>query len=129
VIATETVLLVDDHDQMRGLVEMLLSGYGYTVLAAANGAEALERSAAQAGPIDLLVTDISMPGMSGRELAEAMAARHPGIRVLYTSGHLLGAFLDGPLGGHEGYLRKPFRSAELETAVRELLDRPDPGAG
>ena len=61
-IGTETVLLADDHDQMRGLVDMLLTGYGYTVIAAASGAEALERSAAHAGPIHLLATDISMRG-------------------------------------------------------------------
>src|SRR5579862_7538831 len=82
-----TVLLVDDHDQIRLLVGLLLEDWGYEVLVASSGDEALTACDRHAGPIDLLVTDVSMPGMTGRELADLVRVRRRGLRVLYTSGY------------------------------------------
>jgi two-component system, cell cycle sensor histidine kinase and response regulator CckA len=105
------------------LVE-LLEGAGYAVIEAASGADALKLSAEIEDPIDVLVTDISMPAMDGRELADQMRRERPSIRVLFTSGYPQGTHGTSVLGEAESYLVKPFTIDGLEAAVRELLDRP-----
>jgi CheY-like chemotaxis protein len=121
---TATVLVVDDHELMRRMLVELLEGAGYAVIEAASGADALKLSAEIEDRIDVLVTDISMPAMDGRELADQMRRERPSIRVLFTSGYPQGTHGTSVLGEAESYLVKPFTIDGLEAAVRELLDRP-----
>ena len=121
---TETILLVEDDDAVRALAETILAGYGYTVLAAPNGAVALEVANA-ADSIALLVTDVMMPGLRGPELAERLVALRPGLRVLYISGYAAEAVGNHDMlerGAH--YLEKPFTPEALARAVRSGLDAP-----
>jgi DNA-binding NtrC family response regulator len=101
----------------------LLEMNGYTVLEARDGREALEIVRKHARPIHLLLTDVVMPQMSGRELAESMASVRPGIRVLYMSGYTDGAIAHhGVLDAGIAYLEKPFTAEALARKVREVLD-------
>jgi two-component system cell cycle sensor histidine kinase/response regulator CckA len=119
---SETVLLVEDDRQLRGLVVDLLERLGYTVIAAANAEDALA-SGASATHIDLLFTDVVMPGLSGPELAQRLGSRHPGLRVLFTSGHTNDAILrHGVLAGTVALLPKPFSIPIMARKVREVLD-------
>jgi hypothetical protein len=105
----------------------VLAKGGYTVLAAGDGVEALGMVEAHPGPIDLVVTDVIMPRMSGPDLAARLRARDPGIRLLYVSGYTadqLRAQTD--LGADATLLPKPFTSDGLLRKVREVLDRPRP---
>ena len=120
---TETVLLVEDAAPVRSLARKGLQGYGYQVLEAADGPAALELSARHPGEIDILVTDVVMPGMSGRELAERLAPARPGMRVLYTSGYTDDAMVhQGVLRSGVAFLQKPFVPETLARKVREVLD-------
>jgi signal transduction histidine kinase/CheY-like chemotaxis protein len=119
----ETVLLVEDEAGLRELVRECLEGSGYRVLEARQAAHALEIAGDYAGPIDLLVTDVVMPGMSGRELSERLAASHAGMRVLYMSGYTDDAVvLHGVLAEEMAFLQKPFTLNALARKVRALLD-------
>src|ERR1700737_5479733 len=119
----ETILLVEDAEPLRKLAHMFLRDNGYQVLTAADGAEAQQVAAQNAGPIHLLLTDVVMPGINGRVLAEQLAPRHPAMKVLYMSG-----YTDSFIAGHgvleEGVhlLHKPFTEDALMRKVRELLD-------
>ena len=84
---SETILVVEDQDELRSLICEVLEDAGHTVLAAANGLEALARAESHGGAVDLLLTDVVMPGMNGRELAERLTALRPGLRVLFVSGY------------------------------------------
>src|SRR2546425_258429 len=120
---TETVLLVEDDDAVRTLTRKMLAAHGYTVLAAGGGAEALELAAGHTGPIHLLVTDVVLPGMSGRDLAARFRSGRPGVKVLYTSGYTDEAIVHhGILDAGIAFLQKPFTSATLAHKVRETLD-------
>jgi PAS domain S-box-containing protein len=122
---SETVLLVEDEDVVRNLVREILEGNGYTVLEARNGAEALDVGRRFAAPIHLLVTDVVMPKMSGRELAERLLAIHPETRVLYMSGYTDGAIgQQGVLDPETEFLEKPFSFDTLAQRVRKVLDAP-----
>ncbi|MBZ5699627.1 MAG: response regulator [Acidobacteriia bacterium] len=120
---TETILLVEDAEPLRKLAHMFLRDNGYQVLTAADGSEAQQVAAQNPGPIHLLLTDVVMPGINGRVLAERLALRHPEMKVLYMSG-----YTDSSIAGHgvleEGIqlLRKPFTEEALMRKVRELLD-------
>ena len=120
---SESILLVEDAEPLRKLAQTFLEGAGFRVLSAANGEEALEAAAHHPATFDLLLTDVVMPGMNGRVLAEQLLARQPGIRVLYMSG-----YTDSFIAGHgvleEGIhlLRKPFTEEVLVRKVREVLD-------
>jgi CheY-like chemotaxis protein len=118
------VLVVDDHELMRRMFVESLEGMGYAVLAAASGTEALNLSRERRCPIDLVITDLSMPDMNGHELADQIRLERPTIRVLFASGFPQGAHGTSVLGSNEGYLAKPFRLEELQQVVRELIDRP-----
>ena len=120
---TETVLLVEDDEAVRTLARKMLASHGYTVLAAPSGADALELAASHAGPIHLLVTDVVLPGMSGRELAARFQSVRPGLKVLYTSGYTDEAVVHhGVLDPGIAFLQKPFTSGALARKVRETLD-------
>src|SRR3989449_11209044 len=120
---TETVLLVEDDEAVRTLARKMLASHGYTVLAAPSGADALELAASHAGPIHLLVTDVVLPGMSGRELAARFQSVRPGLKVLYTSGYTDEAIVHhGVLDPGIAFLQKPFTSGALARKVRETLD-------
>ena len=119
----ETVLVVEDEAAMRELTRRILRRHGYHVIVAANGAEALREAEDHEGPIDLLLTDVVMPQMLGKEVAERASAIRPGIRVLYMSGYaqpILGS--TGTLEAGVTLLEKPFSESQLLDKVRELLD-------
>jgi PAS domain S-box-containing protein len=117
----ETILFVEDAETVRVIVAETLRSYGYTVLEAGSGAEAI-RLVADSGAPDLLLTDMVMPGMSGRELAARLAADHAGLAVLYTSGYPADAEVQASIGPRAAYVQKPYDPAQLAAAVRLLLD-------
>ena len=122
---TETVLLAEDEPAVRTLVRTVLQMHGYTVLEATDGPEALRLAGAHRGPIHLLITDVVMPGVSGRELAEQLTALRPEVRVLYASGYTDDAVVrHGVLEAQAVFLQKPFRPDDLVSKVRQVLDRP-----
>jgi CheY-like chemotaxis protein len=120
---TETILLVEDEDGVRTLARLVLQRFGYTVLDARNGGEALLLCGQQQGDIHLMITDVVMPKMSGRELVERFHAARPGTKVLYTSGYTAGAIEEkGVLEPGTEFLQKPFSFADLTQKVRSVLD-------
>jgi two-component system, cell cycle sensor histidine kinase and response regulator CckA len=120
---TETILLVEDEPDLRELTRMALASRGYSVVQAANPEEA-ERLAEQYGSkIHLLLTDVIMPGISGRELAKRLSARQPALRVLYMSGYTYNMIAQGgTLERGVAFLQKPFTPSALIEKVREVLD-------
>ncbi|MCL4502999.1 MAG: PAS domain S-box protein [Deltaproteobacteria bacterium] len=120
---TETVLLVEDEDIVRQVARHMLEMNGYTVLEAASGYDALSVSRQAQGPIHLLVTDVVMPGMSGKKAAEILRAQRPGLKVLFMSGHTENAIVHhGVLDPGIAFIQKPFRQKQLTAKVREVLD-------
>jgi signal transduction histidine kinase/CheY-like chemotaxis protein len=121
----ETVLLAEDEEAVRRLAAMALERSGYRVIAAPDGQAALDMGAAHDGRIDLLLTDVIMPGLNGRELANRFATIHPETRVLFMSGYAGEALsAQGVLDSSVAFLAKPFVPAELARKVREILDEP-----
>jgi CheY-like chemotaxis protein len=119
----ETLLLVEDADLLRGLAREVLERAGYMVLEARNGAEALQVHQQHEGPIHLLLTDVVMPGMNGRELAEQLAPLEPEMKVLYMSGYTDDTIVQhGVLEPGVAFLQKPFSPAALTRKVREVLE-------
>jgi len=123
----ETVLLVEDEETLRQLTRQSLQNQGYSVIDAADGGAALRLSQAHKGPIHLLLTDVIMPGMNGRELANHLSPYRPEMKVLYMSGYTENHI------GHNGtldqgitLLQKPFTLPALNAKVREMLDTPPP---
>jgi signal transduction histidine kinase/ActR/RegA family two-component response regulator len=126
--AGETVLLVEDGDALREVLERVLEELGYTVCVARDGEEALAFSATHQGPIDLLVTDVVMPNVGGRELALELWKTRPETRVLFMSGYTEDAILQqGLRRSTVGFIGKPFRPDFLASKVREMLDGEGPG--
>jgi CheY-like chemotaxis protein len=117
-----TILLVEDEEAVRAAAERILSNAGYRVLTAASGAEALQLFAASPHPVELLLTDVVMPQMSGRALAQQLTALRPELKVAYMSG-----YLDDILGQHGvlpadlKFIGKPFAAPELTRLVTEVL--------
>ncbi|GIM98095.1 hybrid sensor histidine kinase/response regulator [Paractinoplanes toevensis] len=119
----ETLLVVEDEAALRDVAGRILSGAGYRVLAAECGAAALELAAGHEGSIDLLVSDVVMPGMLGKELAERLVSIRPDTRVLYMSGYAQPVLhSQGTLDPGVALLEKPFTADDLLTAVRKRLD-------
>jgi two-component system, cell cycle sensor histidine kinase and response regulator CckA len=122
---TETVLLVEDEPEVRRLVEKLLRQKGYRVLSAAGPSEAVALSKGHEAPIELLLTDVIMPGMNGRELARVLAEHRSRMKVLYMSGYTDAAMSQqGILPPGTAFLSKPFTPDILARKVREVLDGP-----
>jgi CheY-like chemotaxis protein len=121
---SETVLVVEDEPMVRAITVRGLEEQGYRVLQAQDGVEALQVADLHAGPIDLLVSDVVMPRMSGEALAAALVARRPALKVLFVSGYPDRAFDDRDEGHEADLLMKPFMISELTDRVRSLLDRP-----
>jgi two-component system cell cycle sensor histidine kinase/response regulator CckA len=122
---SETVLLVEDDGGVRMLVRDVLEISGYTVLEARHGEEALLICQQHSGPIHLMVTDVVMPGMSGRELAERLSPLYPEMKVLYISGYTeKGIVHHGVLDPATAFLQKPFTPNALAHKVRQVLDAP-----
>jgi signal transduction histidine kinase/CheY-like chemotaxis protein len=124
----ETVLLVEDEDNVRRLVQRILERNGYRVLSARSGAEGLETAAAHEGQIGLVLTDVVMPGMSGPELADRMTAVNPDLKIVFMSGypdHVPATSSLGVLGPDINYIPKPFKEATLLEALERVLSPPD----
>jgi PAS domain S-box-containing protein len=120
---TETVLLVEDEESLREMLREILDANGYSVLVARDGAEALRMSAAHAGPIQLMVTDVIMPGITGPRVAELVAEARPETKVLFVSGYSDESVTrHGLLGPGRTFLSKPFGPELLLRRVRESLD-------
>jgi CheY-like chemotaxis protein len=118
----ETLLIVEDQADVRRLALSILKANGYRLLEAEDAERALELSASFAGRIDLLITDVIMPGLNGRQLADRLAKERPGLKVLYTSGYAADVItLQGSLEPGMAYLPKPFGAAQLTAKVREVL--------
>ncbi len=123
----ETVLVVEDDDSLRALVVRVLRSLGYRVLEAPEGTSALILSKTHDGSIDLLLTDVVMPGISGRELAEQIRVSRRRIKILYMSGYTENAIVHhGVLDPATALLEKPFTPDVLAARVRTVLDSPDP---
>lgn len=119
----ETILVVEDEDTVRGIATQVLRESGYTVLEAANGKAALQLVAGSQKPIDLVITDVIMPGMNGRELSEVLQVVRPDISVIYMSGYTDDAMVhQGVFSQGMAFLQKPFTSLKLTHKVREVLD-------
>ncbi|HEY1861471.1 MAG TPA: PAS domain S-box protein [Gemmataceae bacterium] len=121
---TETILLVEDEAGVRNLAALVLRGNGYKVLEAGDGAEALQIVATEVEPIDLLLTDVVMPGMSGRQLADRVKDLRPDTRVLFQSGYTDDAIVHyGVCGAETAFLQKPYSGSALTRKVREVLEQ------
>ncbi|MGA9571175.1 MAG: CHASE4 domain-containing protein [Candidatus Acidiferrales bacterium] len=121
---TETILFVEDEQSVRELVSEYLSARGYQVLDASDGQQALEMAAAHTGKIQLLITDVVMPRLSGRELAARLTAARPDLKILYISGYTDDSvFRHGVLQGGMDFLQKPFNLKALAAKIREVLER------
>jgi CheY-like chemotaxis protein len=120
---SETVLLVEDEAKVRSLARIMLESEGYTVLEAPGSTEALRMASQHKGAIHMLLTDVVMPVMSGRELAERLAKMHPQMKILYMSGYTDDTVLrHGVLESGVAFLQKPFAPEVLVRKVREVLD-------
>jgi CheY-like chemotaxis protein len=121
----ETVLVVEDDEMVRGLTVRLLKKFGYTVLEARHGREALALAERHGGHIDLLMTDVVMPHGSGGELAERFREAHPTTRVLYVSGYTDDAIVHhGVNDVGQPFLQKPFTPQALGRKIRDVLETP-----
>ena len=122
-LGSETILLTEDAPALRAAAHQILERYGYTVIDAPSSTAALSMARTRTGPIHLLLTDVVMPGMSGRELAEQFTARSPEVKVLYMSGYTDDTVVrHGVLRPGTAYLQKPFTPDALPRKVREVLD-------
>jgi len=121
---TETILLVEDEKVVRGLTRTILMQAGYNVLDAKGGDEAIRLCSLHVGPIDLLLTDVVMPEVSGKEVADRLLELRPSIRVLYMSGYTDEAIVQhGVLDANVKFIQKPFTWVGLTRKVREVLNR------
>jgi len=129
VSGTETVLLVEDEAAVRSVAREALEGHGYRVIEARDGVEALEAARRATGALDMLVTDMVMPKMGGRELARRLLAERPGLRVLYVSGYTDDDTVCRGEAADATFLQKPFTMEVFAAKVREILDAEVTGGG
>jgi signal transduction histidine kinase/ActR/RegA family two-component response regulator len=126
---SETVLVVDDETEVQALLQAALAGWGYTVLGATSPREAIRLAERHPGPIDLLVTDMVMPEMTGAVLAERLIAAHPDMAILFMSGYADYAAESIPQSpARVGFLQKPFAPDTVARKVRDLLDTAQPAS-
>jgi DNA-binding NtrC family response regulator len=118
---SQTILVVDDEDLLLTMGQAILTAYGYRVLLANSGKKALEILGEQDGNINLVITDLVMPGMSGRELVEQIKSVSPEMRIICTSGYVW----PSSQASERGYLQKPFTSQELLMKVKRALSKSD----
>jgi CheY-like chemotaxis protein len=119
---SETILLVEDEESVRQLVRETLESKGYRVLEADNGQSGLDAATAHQGMIDLVITDVVMPEMSGRELVQRLSGARPEAKVLYLSGYTEDAILsEGSIESGKAFLQKPFSLQSLSRKVRDVL--------
>jgi signal transduction histidine kinase/ActR/RegA family two-component response regulator len=119
----ETILLIEDNDELRGAARGILEALGYRVAAAANGTEALATFEKVGGLVDLVLCDVVMPGMSGQEIVERIRVKSPGTRVLFMSGYTDNVVVrHGILEGEFEFLEKPFSADRLATKIRQVLE-------
>jgi CheY-like chemotaxis protein len=117
-----TILVVEDNEMVREMVREMLEGYGYTVLTAADPGQAIEIASENLTRIDLLVSDVVMPGMSGPELYEQLAVQMPNLHVVYISGYPMNPSIRGDTLEEEvNYLQKPFTAEALLERIRMVL--------
>ena len=119
---SEAILVVDDSPQIRTLVRDVLEMHGYRVFEAPNARDALEIAGRPGVHFDLLLTDIEIPGMNGRELADTLSARQPGLKVVFVSGHGSDELTRHGVSPGAALLQKPFGPKLLARTVREILD-------
>lgn len=120
---TETVLAVDDDPSMLGILEEVLKPLGYKVLSASNGEEALAMAAKHREKIDLLLTDVMLPGIKGQELAKQLLRRCPDVNILFMSGYLCPSMAHSDSDQRfEAFIQKPFSPNALLRKIRKLLD-------
>jgi CheY-like chemotaxis protein len=119
----ETVLLVDDEEPLRTLGRAILQRHGYQVLLARDGVEAIETYFRENGRIDLVVLDLSMPRLSGREALRHLRRIDPSVWVLFASGHNVETLTPAERTQMAGFVSKPYRPSDLAAAVRAALDR------
>ncbi|HNV70873.1 MAG TPA: PAS domain S-box protein, partial [Candidatus Ozemobacteraceae bacterium] len=121
---TETIMLVEDDHTILALVQQLLEQLGYHVISSESPVAALAKLDAESGPVDLLLTDVIMPEMNGRQLFENMRKRRPAVRGLYMSGYTADVIADrGLLDESCNFIQKPFQAAEIAQKIRAILDR------
>ena len=127
-LGSETILVVEDEENVRAMTRRLLRSYGYQVLESASGEEALRLAETHAGNIDLLLTDVVMPRMNGHDLAEMLKSRRPALKVVYMSGYDRDAiFRHAVLDPDTPYIQKPFVPHTMAAVVRRVLDgKPEP---
>jgi CheY-like chemotaxis protein len=119
----ETILLVEDEEALRTLIREVLQSYGYTVLEARDGEDGLWMARQHAGIIHPLLTDVVMPRMGGRELAEQLSQQRPNLRILFTSGNTTDVAVQrAEFGSGAAFVHKPFSPLALAREVRQLLD-------
>jgi len=119
---SETILVVEDNDAARVLAQRVLEHAGYRIIVAANGEDALELIRDTSQPIQLVVTDVIMPGITGPELARRIEQTHPGVRILFTSGYADDAIIrHGVLEPGARFIQKPYTPIALTRKVREAL--------
>ena len=119
---SEVVLLVEDEEMVRVLARRILEMSGYVVLEAGDGRAGLALCESHQGKIDLLLTDVVMPELGGRELAEAALKQRPGMKVVFMSGHTQDVILREGIEKGSYFLQKPFNAADLAHKAREALD-------
>lgn len=120
---SETILVAEDEEGVRNLAREVLEKYGYTVLEASNGEEALALAERHEGPLDLLLSDVVMPRMGGPELAQALVERRPNVKVLYMSGYTEHPMVRrGVVESGVAFLQKPFTPTVLVSRIREVLE-------
>ena len=120
---SETILLLEDEDIVRNLTRQILESAGYKVVEAARGEEAIKSFQAENGSIDLLLTDVVMPEMSGKEVADRICELRPSMKVLFMSGYTDEAIVHhGVLDSNVQFIQKPFTPAALAIKIREVLE-------
>ena len=119
---SEIILLAEDDTAVRNLARKILEASGYVVLETRNGREGLELCESHLGSIDLLVTDVVMPELGGRELAEGAIRLRPGLKVMFMSGHTQDVLLKEGIQKGVAFLQKPFTPIQFAQKIRETLD-------